>query len=496
MRKLSGYGPSLIVLVTAAVVLLAGPQAVRQLTYEQTRARIVQARHSLDNNDILARLNEAYRDIATLVEPSVVHVSAHYTELDALGNQRMGLSTGSGWVYDDQGHIVTNHHVVQNAVRIQVQMYNGELRDAVMVGSDFTTDIAVIKVDPERLHPATIAETDATVKQGDMVFAFGSPFDFRFSMSSGVVSGKGRSVGVIRDELGNRTGYENFIQVDAAINPGNSGGPLTDHRGYVIGMNTAIATGRSRHSFEEGQFAGIGLAIPIDMIRPVVTQLIENGYVTKGYLGVLPEELTAEIARELGYIGSGVLAAMVPPDGPAARSGMRIGDIITHVGDRPVSSREQLRSTISSLLPGETVALRIWRYDHEQKSGGIVELQIMLDELDMLAATGRIPPSQSHEGIPQIGIKRMTTNTPELAQQHGTQAFMPGVMILETTPNTFFARRVEPGTVIVEVMDKPVRDVEEFINVLRDYNLAVPGGVRAMMVDPHGRQVLGSLRLQ
>src|SRR5690606_35708911 len=125
---------------------------------------------------------------------------------------------------------------------IEVQLYNGELRPAEIVGFDRSTDIAVLKIPAGRLHPAVRRGPEAPVRQGDMVFAFGSPFDFRFSMSSGVVSGQGRSVGVIRDEFGRRSGYENFIQVDAAINPGNSGGPLTDFRGHVIGMNTAIAT--------------------------------------------------------------------------------------------------------------------------------------------------------------------------------------------------------------------------------------------------------------
>ena len=187
--------------------------------------------------------------------PLVVHISTEQTTRDRAGNRLHSTSSGSGWIYDNEGHIVTNYHVVKDADRIEVQLHTGLLREAQLVGVDQFTDIAVIKVSSARLHPAALAEEDDRVQQGDLVFAFGSPFDFRFSMSSGVVSGMGRHVGVIRDERrGGWTGYENFIQIDAAINPGNSGGPLTDVRGRVIGMNTAIATGR-QSSFDEGQFA-------------------------------------------------------------------------------------------------------------------------------------------------------------------------------------------------------------------------------------------------
>ena len=190
MRKLSGYGPSLIVLATAMLVLFLGPGAVRHLTYQQTEARRIQAVQRLEQSNILEQINQAYRDIAVFVEPSVVHISAR----QPLGRRGGIVSTGSGWVYDEHGHIVTNHHVVANADRIDVQLASGEIRQGTMMGSDETTDIAVVKIDPGRLHPAVLAEVNEPVNQGDLVFAFGSPFDFRFSMSSGIVSGKGLSL--------------------------------------------------------------------------------------------------------------------------------------------------------------------------------------------------------------------------------------------------------------------------------------------------------------
>lgn len=591
MRKLSGYGPSLVVLATAAVVLFVGPVAVRQLTYEQTRTQIIQATHNLADNDILVRLNQAYRDIAAVVEPSVVHVSVHQRVRDQAGQVRPGLSTGSGWVYDDQGHIVTNHHVIQDAQRIEVQFYDGSLREAVHVGSDPLTDVAVIKVETARLHPAILGEEAEPVKQGDQVFAFGSPFDFRFSMSAGVVSGKGRSVGVQRDGQGGRVGYENFIQVDAAINPGNSGGPLTDVRGRVIGMNTAIATGpRAYGALDEGQFAGIGLAIPIGMVRPVVQQIIDKGYVTKGYLGVHVVDRTNtyvdEFRDQLGFDGSGVVVFSVPTSHPAYLVGLRNDDIVTHINDHPVASIaqavkltsamskdqtagltiwrfeeglppgrrtridvpeaaasgwrnvvfadlgdtvsskldamqapeagvrvtradvngpaaaaglrrddlvmrvngepvatvRQLQSVVSSVMPGEIARLSVWRFDRAAGQGANLTIPVSLTRLDELTL-GYLPVDQSRESIPGLGIARMSTCTPEAAQRLGVR-HQPGVLLEELVADSTLGRRTVPGSILVQVNDEPVTDVDDFLTLLRKYDLTT--GVMVDVLLPSG----------
>jgi S1-C subfamily serine protease len=192
MRKLTGYGPSIIVACTALAVLLVGPRAVQHLTYAQTSARITLASKQLHDDNILELMNEAYRNIAIAVEPSVVHISAlRAGDSPSRTSPSSGLSSGSGWLYDEHGHVVTNHHVVEDARRIDVQLYNGEIRPAEIVGYDRSTDIAVLKIPSGTLHPAVRRSPDVPLRQGDMVFAFGSPFDFRFSMSSGIVSGQG-----------------------------------------------------------------------------------------------------------------------------------------------------------------------------------------------------------------------------------------------------------------------------------------------------------------
>jgi len=491
MRKFSAYGPSLIVLATALVVLVAGPRAVRELTYARTEAQIVRASARLsETHAILEQLNQAYRDIAEVVEPSVVHISATRRVDSEVGYTREQLSTGSGWIWDEHGHIVTNHHVVENAQRIDVQLSSGDLREAVMVGADELTDIAVLKIEPERLFPAQCVGRHYDVEQGDMVFAFGSPFDFRFSMSSGVVSGKGRSVGVIRGAYGGGIGYENFIQVDAAINPGNSGGPLTNHRGQVIGMNTAIATKREG-AFDEGQFAGIGLAIPMDMIEPVVTQVIDNdGVVTKGYLGVEASNLSSQDKqqlRSLGFIGQGVEIRSLQQGMPAARSGLKRGDIITNIGQHEIRSMNQLRSVVSSTLPGQEIDVQVWRPDYEGGTGERLTIPVTLDRLNEIIVAGRLPNDQPTDRIEELGIARMSTASEQLASQYGVD-FHRGVLLEQLVEDTSLQR----GSIIIEVAGRTVTGTDEFIEALRDHNLVT--GVPVTLIEPDGERVRRVIR--
>ena len=467
MRKLSGYGPSLIVLATGLLVLFIGPSAVQHLTYKETEARMVRAANRLEGDDLLARINLAYEDVATVVEPSVVHISAQQ-RVRGRGNLT-SVSSGSGWIFDDDGHVVTNLHVVKGAQRIEVQLFNEMLREARLIGYDESTDIAVLQIPSGYLHPAVLADPAKRVNQGDVVFAFGSPFDFRFSMSSGIVSGRGRSV----DVLG-RDGYENFIQVDSAINPGNSGGPLTDYRGRVIGMNTAIATGR-RSSLDEGQFAGIGLAIPLEMIVPVVTQIIEKGEVEKGVLGVHVKELNVGRAqRTFGLIGGGVLITSVDPGSPAEGAGLRKDDIVTAVHKEKVTTVPQLRSVISSMRPGDTVELSVFLPDRAEGAGDELTVLVRLDRLDRVLLTGRLPRDQPDDKIIPLGVLRMSTSTPALAERYGTR-YREGVIIEEIAEGSPLQARMGPGDTIVAVGGESVRTTRELVELLRDYDLRQHG---------------------
>jgi serine protease Do len=472
MRKLSELLPSLMVLATAVVVLLAGPSAVRQIAFAHAGAQAMQASHRLAQSTILEELNQACRDVAAAVEPSVVHISAAQLVRDRSGQGTELVSSGSGWIYDDHGHIVTNAHVIEDATRIQVQLHTGDEYEAELIGRDVRTDIAVIKIAPGMIIPAQRSSSDV-VRQGDIVFAFGSPFDFRFSMSQGVVSGLGRSANLSIQ-------YENFIQVDAAINPGNSGGPLTNVDGRVIGMNTAIATGRGSE-LGNGQFAGIGLAIPMTMIESVVDQLIGTGEVAKGYLGVERDftGIVMKRAQSLGFHGVGMPVSAVTPGGPADRGGIRAGDIILRLDDVRIDSFSQLSSIISSKRAGDDVAVTYWRADADSPAGSEAAATVTLAQLE---------PELNYRGVAllleRLGLGDLATNTPARAGAAG-RAFAHGVVIGRVDVDSPHKKSLEAGSVITAVGGVRVLSLDEFYANL-DQMLDYQPNLELRVVDPRG----------
>ncbi|MBI1189757.1 MAG: PDZ domain-containing protein [Tepidisphaera sp.] len=352
MRRIVSFGPAFVVLLCVALVLVVAPQAVRRLSVEETRANVRLAQQTLDSDDILDRLNKAVRAVALSTEPSVVHLAV----VGDLGHDAPFRSaSGSGWVYDDQGHIVTNAHVVAGAKTILAQFSDGRVLHASLVGLDPATDVAVIHVDPDvPLIPIRRA-TGQRVAKGDRVFAFGSPFEFKFSMSQGIVSGLGRTA---RTAMG-FAGFSNFIQTDAAVNPGNSGGPLVDIHGRLVGMVVAIATAENTQGSSQGQSAGISFAIPLGIIEDRVPQLIEGGPIESGYLGI------RFAGREGVPTGAGqppgVRIGDVTSGGPAEKAGLQAGDIIAAIDDQQVTSGETLRALIASKRAGAKVSLKVFR---------------------------------------------------------------------------------------------------------------------------------------
>jgi len=379
MRRFISFGPAFVVMLTIAVVLLAVPAAVRRIGAAETSAKIVLAQRSLDDDDILERISTATRAIATSVRPSLVHI-----DVSSGGRRQFGRSSGSGWVYNDDGIIVTNAHVVRGGERITVQFADGRVVETEDIRgehffADPYTDVAIIKVPKGTgLFPIHRA-TGIQPQQGDHVFAFGSPFGFKFSMTQGIVSGLGRNPVSAMEE----GGFTNFIQTDAAVNPGNSGGPLVDTKGRMIGMSVAIATGRhSQGSTDEesGDSAGISFAIPLGTIESVVKQLLEHGEVSRGLLGIMFNDIQSRIVDEKGYRGTGVRVRSVTPDGPADKAGLKAGDIITAVDEESVSESNVLRSVISSRRPGEEVKLKVWQ-EGEFKSLGVVLTERPKDDM-------------------------------------------------------------------------------------------------------------------
>jgi len=455
MRRVLSFGPALAVLVASVAVMIGVPAAIRRAGDAQARAHVILARQSLDDDDVLERLNHAARNVAIAVEPSVVHidvVSADEAETFVRG------STGSGWVFDSAGHIVTNAHVVRGAQNIRIQCFDGRLVPVNVVGMDAFTDIAVLKAtDPDGLVPSRRA-TGLRPQQGERVYAFGSPFGFKFSMSEGIVSGLGRSARAAM-EFG---GYSNFIQTDAAVNPGNSGGPLVDIKGRVIGMNVAIANAPSESrgpgggTQAEGQSAGISFAIPLATIESVVPQLIEKGTVSRGFLGVeFRSGRGAERIHDGGkFVGLGVRLNEVRRDGAAYAAGIRRDDVLMAVNGVKIDDSEVMRAEISALRPGETVTLRVWSVDRFK------EVPVLLGERPREAtvsdAANAMPyrlgftVDERNQGLTVVGVFR---NAPVVPDSPGDRAGL------------------KRGTVIVSVGQTPVATNIEFIGALVDQGL-------------------------
>jgi serine protease DegQ len=262
-------------------------------------------------------------------------------------------SLGSGVLVSPEGIILTNHHVINDADEIDIALADGRKVKAKVVGSDPETDIAVLKIEAKQLPtPITLGKIES-VRVGDVVLAIGNPFGVGQTVTSGIVSAMGR------DHVGINT-FENFIQTDAAINPGNSGGALIDTRGHLIGINTAIFS-------NNGGSMGIGFAIPVNLAKQVMESILKNGSVTRGWIGVEPQNLSKELSESLGLPGNteGVLISGVLEGGPAARGGVKPGDVLTTVNGNKIKDVKQLLNQIAQIGPGNEASLRIFRKDKE-----------------------------------------------------------------------------------------------------------------------------------
>ncbi len=257
------------------------------------------------------------------------------------------VGLGSGVIVSPEGYLLTNHHVIEGAADIEVRLADGRSARPTVVGTDPESDLAVLKIDLDALPVVTFGDAGG-LQVGDVVLAIGNPFNVGQTVTSGIVSALGRN------KLGINT-FENFIQTDAAINPGNSGGALVDVEGQLVGINTAIYS-------RTGGSLGIGFAIPGDVVREVMVALIRDGKVTRGWIGVEPRDLTPEFAESFGLsVRKGVLITGVLQNGPAGTAGLRPGDVVTKVGDRPVDDTRQLLDAVAALKPGQEVVLGVER---------------------------------------------------------------------------------------------------------------------------------------
>ena len=364
--------------------------------------------------------------------------------------------TGSGFVYDDKGHIVTNNHVVQDAEKIIVQFYDGEEFEAKVVGADPKADVAVIKVPSTNYRPLPKGKS-GNVKVGEWVLAIGSPFGFEQTVTSGIISAFGRNDNHI---LGVDS-YEDFIQTDAAINPGNSGGPLVDLDGKVIGINAAIATA-TRSS------AGIGFAIPIDMAANLADRLIKDGKVTRAMIGVELQPLTPALAKNLGLDPKtkGVLVGNVLPGSPGERAGLQQGDVITGFDGTQAKNRDSFRNLVSSSEIGKEFGLTFLREGQEK----VAKVTLVPLNPRMLAQADRdnrpdreeeaAKPEPAKAELDGFGLD-VQELTPALAKQFGYGADAKGLVISDVKDGSSAeANNLEAGMLITKIVkDKKITGI-------------------------------------
>lgn len=379
-------------------------------------------------------------------------------------------SLGSGVIITSDGTIVTNNHVIDGATDIKVDLSDKREFKAKLIGTDANTDIAVLKIDATGLPTLTLGNS-SELKVGDVIFAIGDPFGVGETATMGIVSATGRN------NLGIEN-YEDFIQTDAAINPGNSGGAMIDLHGDLIGINTAILAGGG------GGNQGIGFAIPINMARSVMDQIVSHGKVVRGYLGIQIQELTPDLAKQFGINQrGGALVGQVEQDTPAAKAGLKRGDVIVALNGQPVSSDRDLRLHISQTAPGTTVKLGVSR------DGKTQDFNVTLGELPEKVAQAEGNNESAPGGLQGVEVQNLT---PDLAQQLQLPAGTKGVVVSEVDPSSPAAGELNRGDVIQEVNHKSVSSVGEFKQAIaaagnQPVLLLVNrgGGTQYVVIEPH-----------
>jgi serine protease Do len=395
----------------------------------------------------------SYADVVERVAPAVVTIRTEAvvrTDMsdpfrrfffgdpgDAPPQRRGGL--GSGVIVSPEGYVLTNHHVVEGAQRIEVELSDRRTMEAQLVGSDPPSDLAVLKLPENGLPTVRFGDADR-MRVGDVVLAFGNPLGIGQTVTMGILSAKGRSTG-----LGDGS-YEDFLQTDAPINRGNSGGALVSTRGELVGINTQIVSG-------SGGNIGIGFAIPAGMAADVMHQLIDSGAVHRGRLGVTVQAVTSDIAKSLDLPEvRGALVSSVDEDAPGAKAGLQRGDVILNLDGEPIADSNDLRNRVASHEPGTRVALAVRRGDQT------LDLHATLAEMSSVTDVGDAPAGTTERG--RFGMS-VTPLTPELARRLEVDLDR-GLVVAEVDPaGPAASAGLRRGDVIVEANRQPVSDVKQ-----------------------------------
>jgi serine protease Do len=374
--------------------------------------------------------------------------------------------TGSGFIVSSDGYILTNAHVVEDADQVTVELIDRREFVAKVVGIDDRTDIAVIKVDARGLPVVKFGDS-SKLEVGQWVLAIGSPFNFENSVTAGIVSALGRTLP--------SDSYVPFIQTDVPVNPGNSGGPLFNVKGEVVGINSQIFS-------QTGGFMGLSFAIPIDVALNVETQLVRTGHVVRGRIGVVIQPVNAELADSFGLDRPrGALVASVPNGGPAAKAGIRPGDVILAVNGAQIERDGEVSSRISNMRPGSQARLMIWRGRHP------IEVTVRIAELDQKPqrTAAQKAPGHRADHATRLGLS-VRALTPQ--EQHEAQT--RGSLIVEQSIGPAASAGVLPGDIILGVDDEPVHSVAELRSAADK-----AGKTLALLIQRDGEQQYFPLRL-
>lgn len=360
--------------------------------------------------------------------------------------QQRGMALGSGFIISDDGTIVTNNHVVENGTKITVTLDDGTELPATLVGTDAKNDIAVLKVEAKGKLPTVQWGDSDALRLGDPVLAIGDPFGIGTTVTSGIVSARGRDL--------HNGPYDDFIQVDAAINHGNSGGPLVDASGKVVGINTAIYS-------PNGGNVGVGFAIPSAQAEKVVEKIVAKGTIEHGFIGVQIQPVDKDVANALGLQEEGgALVASVQPGSPAEKAGIKSGDVILKVNGQATADPKALARTIADLAPGDMAKLDVWRAGKPEK------LDLTVGKLPGAEPASAEPGTPEASSLADLGIKVQTLSDQD-AQNLGLDPGTGGVVITDVSPDgTAAAEGLAPGDVIVSVNQVPVASVEALTKAL------------------------------
>jgi serine protease Do len=370
-------------------------------------------------------------------------------EFDRPGQQRKSYTPpqhglGSGVIVTKDGYILTNNHVVDDADQVKVALQDGREFTAKVVGKDPKSDVAVVKIDAKELPALKMADSDK-IEVGDIVLAVGNPFGIGQTVTMGMVSATGRAT------LG--LDYEDFIQTDAAINPGNSGGALVDTEGRLIGINTAILS-------RSGGNQGIGFAIPTNLARDIMESLIKDGKVTRGYLGVMIQDVTPALAKEFKLKDDqGALVGDIVPKGPADKAGLKNGDVILEFNGKPVKDSRHLKLEVARAKPGETVPVKILR-ENDSKT-----LNATLRELPGPEKLAKAESNDADETDALHGVS-VTDLSAQARRQFNVPRDIQGALVTDVDPGSAAAEAgLKPGDVIMEINRKAVASAEDAVKL-------------------------------